>query len=123
MTTPNLYVTRHHWVKSLVGFTFGIEYQKGWDNADADALIQVTSRLDAERVKSIMEGVTMGSTGRADVHDPVVAETDEEIHKHVWEAAIQARTTHMCVNLHVTDCIAAQQEDPGLKVMTHWILN
>ena len=32
-------------------------------------------------VKSIMDGVTMGSTGREDAHNPVVAETDEEIHK------------------------------------------
>ena len=60
---------------------------------------------------------------RADVHDPVVAETDEEIHKHVWEAAIQARATHMCVNLHVTDWVATNPEDPVLKTMISWILN
>ena len=45
----------------------------------------------------------MGSTERVNVHDPVVAESDEEIHKHVQEAAIQAKTAHMHVNLHVTD--------------------
>ena len=54
--------------------------------------------------------------GRADVHDPVVAETDEEIHKQVWEAAVQARVTCMHVNLHVTDWVATQWEDPVLKV-------
>ena len=32
-------------------------------------------------VKSILDGVTMGLTGRVDAHDPVVAETDEEIYK------------------------------------------
>ena len=58
----------------------------------------------------------MGSRGR-------VAETNEEIHKHVWEAAIQARATHMHVNLHVTDWVATQQEDPVLKAMINWILN
>ena len=65
----------------------------------------------------------MGSTGRADAHDPVVAETDEEIHKQVWEATIQARATHMHVSLHVTDWVAAQWEDSVLKAMINWISN
>ena len=65
----------------------------------------------------------MGSTGRADVHDPVVAETDKEIHRQVQEAAIQARSTHMCVNLHMTDWLATQCEDPVLKAMINWISN
>ena len=43
--------------------------------------------------------------------NPVVAVTNEEIHKQVWETAVQARATHMHVNLHVTDWVAAQQED------------
>ena len=46
-----------------------------------DALSQVTLKLDAETVKSILDGVTMGMTERADAHDPAVAEADEEIHK------------------------------------------
>ena len=107
----------------LTGFTFSIKYQKGWDNAAADALSCITLRLDAETVKSNLDGVTMGSTGRMDVHDPVVAETDEEIHKCVWEAAIQTRAAHMCVNLHVTDWVATQWEDPVLKAMIDWIPN
>ena len=53
----------------------------------------------------------------------MVAETDEEIHKHVWEAAVQAEAAHMCVNLHVTDWVATQWEDPVLKTMIDWILN
>ena len=52
LTTPNLDATQHHWVESLVGFAFNIEYHKGWDNAAADALSQVTSKLDTETVKS-----------------------------------------------------------------------
>ena len=70
------------------GSTFSIEYQKGQDSAAEDALSCVTLRLDAETVKSILEGVTMGSTRRADAHDPVVAETDDDIHKKVQEAAM-----------------------------------
>ena len=88
LTTPNLDATQHHWVKSLAGFTFSIEYQKGRDNAVADALSHVTSKLNAEAVKSILDRVTIGTAGRADAHDPVVAEADERIHKPVEETAV-----------------------------------
>ena len=59
----------------------------------------------------------MESIGRMDVHDSVVAEADEEIHKQVQVTAIQARAAHMCVNLHVTDLVAAKQEDLILKTV------
>ena len=103
MTTPNLDATQHCWVESHTGFTFSIRYQKGQTNTATDALSWVTLKLDAETVMSILDRVTMGSTGRADVHKPVAAETDEEIHKQVQEAAVQARATHPCMNLHMTD--------------------
>ena len=48
MTIPNLDATQHHWVISLTWVTFNTKYQKGWDNAAADALSQVTLKLDAE---------------------------------------------------------------------------
>ena len=38
MTTPNLDATQHHWVKSLVGSTFSIDYHKGWDSEANGAL-------------------------------------------------------------------------------------
>ena len=47
----------------------------------------------------------MMSTGRADAHDLVVVETDEEIYKLVQEAAIQVRAAHIHVNLHMTDWV------------------
>ena len=81
MTTPNLEATQHHWVESLAGFTFCSKCQKGWDNAVTDSLSWVTSRLDVETMKSILDRVTVGLTGNVDVHDPVVAETNKEIHK------------------------------------------
>ena len=105
----------------LAGFTFSIEYQKGRGNAVADALSCVASKLDAEIVKSILDRVTAGTIGRADVHDPVVAEADERIHKQVEETAGQARATHMHVNMHVTDWVAAQQEDLIVKIVMKWI--
>ena len=74
-------------VESLTGFTYSIEYKKGWDNTAADALSWVTLMLNNKTVKSILDGVTLGSTERVDSHDPVVSETDKEIHKQVHEAA------------------------------------
>ena len=65
----------------------------------------------------------MGTTERADAHDLAVAEADEEIHKQVWETVILARATQAHVNLHVTDWVTAQQEDPILKTMIKWISN
>ena len=115
MTTPNLDATQHCWIESHAGFTFSIKYHKGWDNATADALNQVTLMLDTETMKSILDGITFETIGWADAHDPVVAEANEEIHKQVWETAVQARAGHTCVNLHVTDWMATQQEDPILK--------
>ena len=102
MTTPNLDTAQHCWVVSLAEFTFSIEYYKGWDNAPTDALSQVMLKPDAETMKSILDRITMGTIRRVDAHDPVVVEADEEIHKQVWDFAVQARATHVHVNLHVT---------------------
>ena len=81
LTTPNLDATWHHWEELLAGFMISIEYQKGRDNAVADALSHIISKLDAEAVKYVLDGVTIGTIGRADAHDPVVAEAKEKIHK------------------------------------------
>ena len=100
-TTHNLDATQHQWAESHARFTFNIEYQKGWNNVAADALNQVTSKLHTGTMKSILDGVTMGTTERADAHDLAVAEADEEIHKQVWETAILDRATQAHINLHV----------------------
>ena len=78
-------------------------------------------KLDVETVKSILDGVTIGTVGRADANNPALAEADEEMHKQVLETEIQARAAHICVNLHVTDWVATQKEDPIHKTMIKWI--
>ena len=88
-----------------------------------DALSQVTLKLDAGTMKSTLDGVTMGMTERADAHNPVVTKADEEIHKQVKETVILTRATQVHVNLHVTDWVTAQQEDPIFKTMIKWISN
>ena len=98
---------------------FSIEYQKGHDNAVADALRHVTSKLNAETMKSILDGVTMGTTDRADAHDPAVAKDDEKIYKPFQETVILAQAA--CIDLHMTDWVTNQQEDPTLKIVIEWI--
>ena len=121
LATPNLDATQHLWVESLAGFTFGIKYQKGRDNTVADALSHVTLKLNTEAVKSILDGVIIGTAGRADAYDPTVVQADERIHQQVEETAVQECTTHMHVNLHVMDWVAAQQEEPILNIVMEWI--
>ena len=87
----------------------------------ADPLSYVTSKLNTEAVKSILDGVIVGTIGRTDAHDLTVAEADERIHKQVEETTVQAWATHASVNLHVTELVAAHQEDPILKIVVEWI--
>ena len=120
LTTTNLDATCHHCVELLAGFSFSTEYQKGRHNAVADALSCVVSKLNAEAVKSILDGVTIGTAGRADAHDLTVAEADESIYRQVEETVVQAQAAHTHVNLHVTHWVAVQQEDPMLKIVMEW---
>ena len=95
----------------------------GRDNAAADALSQVTSKLDTEIMKSILDGVTMGMMKWADTQDPAVAKADEEIHKPIQETVILARAAQACIKLHMADWMTTKQEDPILNTMIKWISN
>ena len=46
-----------------------------------------------------------------------------EIHNQVKETAILARATQVCVDLHVTYWMAAQQKDSVVKTMIEWVSN
>ena len=121
LTTLNLGAVKHFCVESLAGFTFSITYQKGRDNAVADALSHVTSKLNAEAMKSILDRVTIETAERANAYDPTVAKADERIHQQVEETAVQGCPAHTCVNLNVLDWVAVQLEDPILKIVMEWI--
>ena len=54
--------------------------------------------LDAGTLKSILDRVTVEPKERADTHDLLVANADEEIHKQVQETEILARAAQACVN-------------------------
>ena len=62
MSTPNLDATGHHWVSTLAKYDFQLEYQKGRDNAAADALSWVTTHLPPEAIQTVLDGATVGTS-------------------------------------------------------------
>ena len=76
-----------------------------------------------ETVKFILDRVNLGFTGRADAHNLVVAETDEEILNQVQEAAIQARTLiHMWTYMQLIGWLFNGRIQ-YFKAMFNWIPN
>ena len=69
MTTPNL------------------EYQKGRDNAVADALSQVTTHLELEAVQAVLDGATVGTSQSTEGENPTIIENDQQLKKEVQVAA------------------------------------
>ena len=67
-------------------------------------------------MQSILDGVTLGGTERAEGDDPVMVEGDHNIEKEVCVAAAQ-----VLVEMHVTNWAAAQREDPVLDTVLHWL--
>ena len=70
MTTPNLNATGHQWVGALARFNFQLEYQKGCNNTVVDVLSQITTCLNPDTVKSILDGITVGATYSVEVMTP-----------------------------------------------------
>ena len=95
---PNSDATGHWWVCALAWFNFELEYQKGCDNTMADVLSQVTTWLDPETVKSILNGVTLGMAHGAKVHNLAMVEGDQCLEQEVCVTA-----GHPLVEMHVTD--------------------
>ena len=106
----------HWWVSALAQFTFKLEYQKGHDNTLADALSQVSTQLDLDTVKSILNGVTLRSAHQADVHDPTLVEGDPYL-----EQEVCVTTGHAAVQMHITDWAEAQREDLTLSAVLNWL--
>ena len=116
MTTHNLDATGHWWVGTLAIFNFQLEYQKGWDNTMADVLSQITTHLGPKAVWSILDGVTLGATQRAEGCDPAVVEGDHNI-----EMEVCVTKGQVLVKMHVTDWATAQREDPVLDAVLNWL--
>ena len=116
MTTPNLDATGHQWVRALAKFNFKLEYQKGWDNTVADALSQITTHLGPEAVQAVVDGATIGASQRVEWENPTVIESDQQRETEVWVTA-----GWVLVEMHVTDWVAAQKEDPELHAVLQWL--
>ena len=101
---------------SLTWFNFELEYQKGQDNTVANILSQVTTQLDLETVKSILNGVTLGTVHCAKVHDPVVVEGNQHL---VQEVCVAAGCP--LVEMHATNWSKAQREDLMLSTVLDWL--
>ena len=87
MTTPNLDATGHRWISALAKYDFWLEYQKGQDNAVADALSWVTTHLDPEAVQAVFDGAAIGTSQRAEGENPAIIEGDQQLEWEVWVAA------------------------------------
>ena len=116
MMTPNLDATGHQWVGALVQFNFDLEYQKGHDNTVADVLSWVTTQLDPDMVKSILNGVAIEAVHQAETHDPTMVESD-----HPLEQQVSLVADCVQVQMHVTDWAKAQREDPALSAVLDWL--
>ena len=97
-------------------FNFQLEYQKGRDNTVVDVLSQVTTHLDPDMVRSILDGVTLGAAHQVEVHDPAIVEGDHGLEQEVHVAAGCA-----LAQMHITDWTEAQTEDPVLSAVLDWL--
>ena len=116
MSTPNLDAMGHWWVGAFVQFNFELEYQKSCDDTVAEALSQVTTWPDPNTVRSILDGVTLGTVHQAEVHDSAIVEGD-----HHLEREVHLTTGHALVQMHVTDWAEAHKEDPVLSAVLDWL--
>ena len=67
-------------------------------------------------MQSILYGVSLGATHRAESYDPVVVEGDYGLEKEVHVTAGQ-----VLVEMHVTDWPKTQREDPVLNTVLDWL--
>ena len=77
---------------------FHLEYQKGCGNTIADVLSWITTCLDRDTVRSILDGITLGAAHQVEVHNPTVGEGDHDLEQEVCVA-----TGCILVQMHMTD--------------------
>ena len=81
-----------------------------------DILSQVTTWLNLETVKSIIDGVTLEMVHHAKVHNLAMVEGDQHL-----EQEVHVAVGHPLVEMHVTNCTKAQREDPVLNTVLDWL--
>ena len=82
-----------------------------------DALSQITTHLNPDMMRSILDGITLGATHRVESHDPTAVEGD-----HGMEKEVHVATGCILVQMHVTDWAEAQREDSVLCIVLDWLV-
>ena len=117
LTTPNLDATGHRWVGALASYEFSLEYQKGSDNAAADALSRVPIRHDRKTVRSLLEGSVTGVTERGEVLISRSLKTECDR----LDNEAQARALNKSSPMYITNWEEAQREDALLAACYKWL--
>ena len=102
MMAPNLNATGHQWVGALARFNFQLEYQKWCDNTIVDVLSQITTHLNPDTVRSILDAIILEAAHWVEVHDHTIAKGDHDLEQEVHVAA-----GHTSVQMHMTDWAGA----------------
>ena len=82
----------------------------------ADVFSRVTTQLNPETVKSILNGVALGMSHHAEVHDPTMVQDDQCLEQEVCVDA-----GHPLVEMHITDWAKVQREEPMLSTVLDWL--
>ena len=75
-------------------------------------LSQITTCLSPEAMQSVLDGVSLGATLRAEDYDPAEVEGNYGLEKEVCVA-----TGWVLVEMHMTDWSKTQREDPVLNAV------
>ena len=67
-------------------------------------------------MKSILDGVALGSVHQTEVHDPAIVKGDCHLEHEVCVTA-----GHVLVQMYVMDWAAVQKEDPMLSTVLDWL--
>ena len=73
----------------------------------ADAMSWITTHLNSDVVRSILNRITLGAAHWVEIHDPSMVEGD-----HNLEQEVHVTAGHVLVQMHLTDWAKAQREDP-----------
>ena len=100
---------------SLTNFNFTIEYQRGRNNAAADALSWVNGSLNAQEVKAILDKTTVGCSNQAELSVLAGRQGEEEERVRVSAAHVPKE------EMHVIDWLKAQNKDPVIWGAIEWM--
>ena len=82
----------------------------------ADALSRITTHLGLEAVQAVLDGATIDASQRVEGENPTVIESYQQ-----RETEVQVAAGRVLVEMHVTDWVAAQKEDPELHAVLQWL--